>query len=287
MRISTLQHANWTTQELNKVKSEVANYQEQVPSGKKYARIGDNPLATSKSLAIRHVIRDLQQMQKDVTDADSVLKTTENALGGIQQTLDRVSVLTEQALNGTSSQEDLNVTATEIGELIKQTIYLANTSQNGHYVFGGDNNTTLAYDNNGTYKGGNQSVSWHLNDGYDVAVYRNADSVLTPTIQTLQKIQTQLQNGDKTGLLQSFGENKTNIDKVVGLRADVGSNSSTLKTFTDILAQQNIGLEEDRSSVEDVDMTEAISNFMYMNATYQATLQAVTMTNKVSILNYI
>lgn len=286
MRISTFQHANWTKQEMMRVQTEVAVNQQKVSSGKKNLRLSDDPLAASKSFAIGHALRNIEQMQRDITDTKNVLSNTEVALNGIQKALDRTNVLVLQSLNGTQSKEDMKAAASEVASIIKQVEYLGNTQYDGRYIFGGSKYSEAPYAEDGTYKGDDQKVQWQLNENYSVTVFRSGNEAITPALQTLKTIYEQLNSGDTQGLQTSLETNRTNMDKVTNATTEIGATSSTIQTFTDILGEQEVALQENRSSVEDVDMAKAISDLSYMNATYQATLQAVSMMNKVSILNY-
>ncbi len=61
---------------------------------------------------------------------------------------------------------------------------------------------------------------------------------------------------------------------------------NTVDTFKTILSEQNLALQENRKEIEDVDLAAAISGLAYINATYEATLKAVSTMSKTSILDY-
>lgn len=67
---------------------------------------------------------------------------------------------------------------------------------------------------------------------------------------------------------------------------EVGSILNTVDTFKTILSEQNLALQENRKEIEDVDLAVAISDLAYINATYEATLKAVSTMSKTSILDY-
>ncbi|MFX3622734.1 MAG: flagellar hook-associated protein 3 [Ectobacillus sp.] len=286
MRISTFQHAAWTKRDMMRVQAEVAKNQQKVSSGKKHLRMSDSPLDTGKSLAIGHTLRQIEQMQRDITDSKNMLSTTETALTGIQEALDRANALVIQSLNGTQSKEDLRTTATEVEALVKQVIYLGNTQYDGRYIFGGSDYEQPPFQEDGTYAGGNKEVSWNIHESYSVTVFHNGNETIAPALQTLQNIYSQLKNGDIEGLKSSLEANKSNMEAIISSIGEVGSTSATVQSFDDMLHEQKITLTEKLSSVEDVDLAEAISDLSYMNATYQATLQVVSTMNKVNILNY-
>ncbi|MEH7462395.1 flagellar hook-associated protein 3 [Bacillus thuringiensis] len=286
MRVSTFQNVNWAQSELMRLNSQQMYHRNQVTSGKKNIRMSEDPLAASKSFAIQHSLANIEQMQKDLTDSQSVLKQTENSLRGVTKTLSRVNELTIQALNETNGPKELKAIGAEVDQLLKQVVYLANTKENGRYIFGGEVTTQPPFADDGTYRGGNQDVKWTLNDGYTVQVFRNGRDLFTPTIETLVKLKDALQSGNQKALEPLKLENKDNLDKIIDRTTEVGATLNTLSAFETILNEHNLALSENRKEIEDVDLAVAISDLAYINATYEATLKAVSTMSKMSILDY-
>lgn len=286
MRVSTFQNANWAKNELMRLNSQQMYHRNQVASGKKNIRMSEDPLAASKSFAIEHSLANIGQMQKDLSDSKNVLSQTESTLKSMHNSLSRVNELTVQALNGTNGPDELKAIGTEVDQILKQVVYLANTKEQGRYLFGGEGTTQPPFADDGTYQGGAKDVTWTLNDGYDVKVFRNGEDMLTPTIQTLVKLKDAMLSGDQKALEPLMQQNKDNLDKVLDRTTEVGSTMNTLSTFETILNAQNMALQENKSDIEDVDLAAAISDLSYINATYEATLKAVSTMSKISILDY-
>ena len=127
---------------------------------------------------------------------------------------------------------------------------------------------------------------WKLNDGYEIKAFRNGENLLTPVIQTLVKMKDAMQSGDQKALQPILTENKKNLDGVINRTTEVGATMNTVETFKTILSEQNLALQENRKEIEDVDLAVAISDLAYINATYEATLKAVSTMSKTSILDY-
>ncbi|MDG2659152.1 flagellin, partial [Vibrio parahaemolyticus] len=138
----------------------------------------------------------------------------------------------------------------------------------------------------GTYQGGQNDVNWQLNDGYELKAFRNGEALLSPVIKTLKQMSEAMQNGDQKALQPLLGENKKNLDGIINRTTEVGSTMNTMETFKTILSEQNLALQENRKEIEDVDLAVAISDLAYINATYEATLKAVSTMSKTSILDY-
>ena len=89
-----------------------------------------------------------------------------------------------------------------------------------------------------------------------------------------------MQNGDQKALKPLLEENKQNLDGIINRTTEVGSTMNTMETFKTILSEQNVALQENRKEIEDVDLAVAISDLAYINATYEATLKAVSTMSK-------
>lgn len=286
MRVSTFQNASWAKNELMRINVQQQYHRNQVASGKKHMFMSEDPLSASKSFAIQHSLANIEQMQKDVADAKNVLNQRESALQGVYQSLTRVNELTIQALNGTNGPDELKAIGTEVDQLLKQVVYSANTKDQGRYLFGGDSATQPPFTEDGTYQGGANDVKWTLNDGYEVKVFPNGKDLLSPAIQTLVKMRDAMLSGDQKALEPLLEENKQNLDTVLNGTTEVGATTNTLNTFHNILNEQKLALVENRKEIEDVDLAAAISDLAYVNATYEATLKAVSTMSKISILDY-
>ncbi|HDR4367532.1 TPA: flagellar hook-associated protein 3 [Bacillus cereus] len=286
MRVSTFQNASWAKNQLMDLNVQQQYHRNQVTSGKKNLLMSEDPLAASKSFAIQHSLANMEQMQKDISDSKNVLTQTANTLQGVLKSVTRVDQLMVQALSEQNGEKELKAIGAEIDQILKQVVYLANTEEQGRYIFGGDSAEKLPFTEDGTYQGGKNDVNWQLNDGYELKVFRNGEALLSPVIKTLKQMSEAMKNGDQKALQPLSVENKKNLDGVINRTTEVGSTMNTMETFKTILSEQNLALQENRKEIEDVDLAVAISDLAYINATYEATLKAVSTMSKTSILDY-
>ncbi|WP_411470023.1 flagellar hook-associated protein 3 [Bacillus thuringiensis] len=286
MRVSTFQNASWAKNQLMDLNVQQQYHRNQVTSGKKNLLMSEDPLAASKSFAIQHSLANMEQMQKDISDSKNVLTQTANTLQGVLKSLTRVDQLMVQALSEQNGEKELKAIGAEIDQILKQVVYLANTEEQGRYIFGGDSAEKLPFTEDGAYQGGKNDVNWQLNDGYELKVFRNGEALLSPVIKTLKQMSEAMKNGDQKALQPLSVENKKNLDGVINRTTEVGSTMNTMETFKTILSEQNLALQENRKEIEDVDLAVAISDLAYINATYEATLKAVSTMSKTSILDY-
>jgi flagellar hook-associated protein 3 FlgL len=79
----------------------------------------------------------------------------------------------------------------------------------------------------------------------------------------------------------------SSIDQVNFVRGASGSHSRSLETLGMRLEDDNIELKKTLSDEIDVDLTEAISNLLARQASYQASLQLTGQTFQLSLLDYL
>src|SRR5215472_3445131 len=147
--LSNLQH----TQE------QMANAEQQVTTGKKVNQPSDNPGAAADIVRISGEQALDQQFSNNINAATSRLTAADNALSGVQTLLNRIVQLGEQA---SSTTADTQPAVPELQGLRDQMISLANTMDQGRYIFGGSVTTTPPY-----VKQPNSSVTY---DGNSTAV---------------------------------------------------------------------------------------------------------------------
>ncbi|WP_099222098.1 flagellar hook-associated protein 3 [Listeria costaricensis] len=290
MRISTNQQTNTIIQQLNNASVELAKYQTQVSSGKKYEKISDNPSATAQILSYNHVLSQLNREKSDVDEAQSLLTSADTALSGMNKTMMRINNLLLQAVNGTNDEKNLKQTAQEIKGLLDSMISLANTDDDGRYIFSGSNTTVKPFvvdQSTGelTYQGTTTPKNFQVTDTHEVEVYHNGD-VFTEMFRNIQDIVKTMEAGDIDTLRNLQGKHTENVNIVTDLMATVGGHKTAITSYNDLLANRVIDYTERRANVEEVDMPKAVSDLNRSTMAFQAALQSSIMVQKLSILNY-
>lgn len=106
-------------------------------------------------------------------------------------------------------------------------------------------------------------------------------------IRTLTMLRDALNNNDTNAIFGAIGLLDTNIDKVVGIRGEVGGRVNRIESMKSLLEQSNHDTIKQRSSVEDADMIKAASDLALFQTAYQATLQAAAKIIQPSLLDFI
>lgn len=133
--------------------------QQQMASGKKFARPSDDPIGVSRSLRLNTEIANMEQYKRNADDVQSWLDTTEMAISNINTVLQRAKELTVQAASETNSIDERNAIAGEITELRNQLIQIGNTTYAGSYIFSGFKTDKPLFTSEGKYDLGGSKLT--------------------------------------------------------------------------------------------------------------------------------
>ena len=98
-------------------------------------------------------------------------------------------------------------------------------------------------------------------------------------------------NRSGTRIAQSNAANLNNVDVVMNqlgsVRSQVGATMNRVDAVTRRISAQKLASQTERSNAEDLDMTQAISNFANQQTGYDAALKAYSMVQRLSLFNYL
>lgn len=106
-------------------------------TGKRINIPQDDPSGTIKAMAFRSALEEIDQYIRNVDSGQSLLQTTDIALGQITDVLQRFRELSVKAANGTFEQNSLDAIGDEMSQLLDEAVGIANTKLGSKYIFGG------------------------------------------------------------------------------------------------------------------------------------------------------
>ncbi len=139
MRISSLQIFNIATQSMADANESIIRTQQQLSTGQRVLQPSDDPVASTKILALSDELASIKQYQANINIAKNDLELEETALNGVLNVIQRVQELAIQAGNtATLSPSEYNAIADEVDARIDELQQVLNTQNaNGDYIFGG------------------------------------------------------------------------------------------------------------------------------------------------------
>jgi flagellar hook-associated protein 3 FlgL len=271
--------------DLNRVNDQLTRTHMKISSGKEITRPSDDPFNTSRALHRRESLEATQQFQRNVADARSWQEISEQALGTMTSSVERVKELLVQGGSDTLDQSGRDGVKAEIDQLIEGIKQEANASVGGRYVFGGTKTNTPPYQAgaNDAFQGNTDPMIRALGPGVSLPINVVGESFLgngqaaadNKLLHVLRDISDHLAAGDTVSLR---GTDLTrldgNLDQLLGVRAGNGSLSNRLEAAGERLDQIEETTTEQLSEIQDADIAKTMIDFNSQSAAYQAALKA-------------
>ncbi len=171
MRIADKMNYDQVNSGLQKNRSELSELQNQAATQKRVNKPSDDPLATTRVLSARSNINASQQYIKNINQAKTFLEYSDQSLGELTEVLIRAKELAiGQSTDGGANAASRAVTATEVEQLIGQTVQVGNRKLGDRFLFGGYRTTDAPFDPKGGYRGDNGEIRVAINKEADVSI---------------------------------------------------------------------------------------------------------------------
>ena len=310
MRITNSMMTNNFMTSLNANATLLSKYQMQLASNSKITKLSDDPLGVIKSMQARVKLYRLDQYQKNVADAQTWLKQTEDSVSELNEVVKSAYENAVQMATDTTSASDKTTAAELIGQLRDHLLTIGNTKVNDKYIFGGYGNLNEPFevDSSGKllYNGLDLSdasdpdlaaedkevIQYEIGFGMkaDVSVpgtklfgtgADNLYSMLDGLYNALKNNATSTEIGAYAGKLQ------TAQTDVLSLQAEIGGRSSRLELMANRYEEDTINYTEIKSKIEDIDEAEVIMQYQMANSVYEAALKVGATIMQTSLMNFL
>jgi flagellar hook-associated protein 3 FlgL len=280
-RMSSAQAAANLLAGLQETYGRLAESQGQVSTGKRILKPSDDPVGVSVSLGLRRDQAASAAWGRNIDDSLTWLNTTDGALGQALDVVAQARELAVQGGNGTMSVGARGLIADQIDALKSQFAEIGNTNVGGRYIFGGTATTTPPFDpvagaavtpvNAGR-------ITREVAQGSVVSVNVTADRLQGPggatpdVFTTLSDLSAALRSGDTSGIDTALSRLSAHQDNISALRAEGAATTNRLELTQSRYAAQKIATDAQLSSIEDVDMAQAITDLSMRETVYRAAL---------------
>ncbi len=319
-RISTGARYNLLTADIKKNEANFNKITQQLASGKKVTSITDDPIAAVNIINTNRQLGQIETFNQNVKMGMNELDTLDDlfdlASGYLSDAWDKAT----QANNGTYGVPSLKALKTEIDEIAKTMVDLANTEFNDNFIFGGANTkltpyeideTTGAITYNGTPETDPNYVRQiEVADGVFETINTTGDKVfgyykdendysgvmgaLKVLSNSIQDVIDAKEAGDKTAEEAGYSKMNSTLDMFKNSLTDItteqtkfGGVYNRLEMTQSTLDTNNQNLTSYLSEIQEVDLTKAVSDWYQAQYAYQASLQVAASSMNMSLLNYL
>ncbi len=281
----------------------VNKYQTQIQTGKSFQYASDAPISAAKSIRYKSKIAQLEQNEKNIEDANELMKVTESALNSYDDILQRISELAVDAANGTRGDEERDAIATEINQLKSEIVSIANTKYNGRYIFSGFETEKTLLNDNGTYNMdvttagvGKEAINYSIGFGSSIQVNTLGPDVFggngeegekAGVITNIDNLINAMKNGDSSEIRKAGAALEDDLQICLDSLADIGAKMNRLELTKNRVENSLTNITESLSLNEDADYAEAATNLANSKTIYEAALAAGAKTLSISLMDYI
>ncbi|MBO8126913.1 MAG: flagellar hook-associated protein FlgL [Firmicutes bacterium] len=292
MRITNRMMNEQVLQNLHAGMKRLADYNQQLSTGKKVSRPHEDPVIIRKSMGLNSNLAEIQQYTRNLDQGLSWLETTDSAINQVINSLHRAKELAVQGANGTWGQDDMERIAEEVDQIYQHVYTLSKTQYDGKYIFSGTKTLTAPYDlgsdgNVTAYQGDTNSVQYEIGHNVYVAVNVVGEDLFADIFAALEGLRSSLQSGDQSGVDSAIGSLDSALGNALTIQSKVGAAANRFELTKIRLAGQNVNITELLSENEDVDIAEVIMELNMQENVYKAALGSAARIIQPSLIDFL
>jgi flagellar hook-associated protein 3 FlgL len=262
----------------------------------------DAPIKVADSMNYKSQLNRNAQYQRNTDQAQNWMNMTESALKNGTEVIQRARELTIYASTDSVTPEDRESIASEIKELRDELIDISRAELGDSYIFSGQETDkepfTVTDEGDGevsiSYQGDNGAIKRRLNENVEMNINLTGNKVFEKAINDLNNLydDLNLDDGDpaKTGSeisANSLGDMDEAIKKFTELRSEVGGKLKRTNNLKNRLETNEVHLKQLKSSNEDANLAEVITNLKMEENVYRASLASGARIMQQSLVDFI
>lgn len=271
--------------------NQLAKYQNQLSTGKKFFLPSDDPVAAMLGIKYHSNLDHIKQYQNNISTANKWMDSSGNALSEADSVMQRVNELTIQASNGTYNSNQLSDIADEMGQLKNQMVSVANTQVAGEYIFNGTDTNKKPVDlTSGIQVSTNaHPVKIEVNTGVNIQINTDPTTVFSKSLfQDLSNLQNALASGASPSVISSYiPKIRQHMDNLSGTRAELGAREDRVKLIQNRLGSQNTNVTKILSDNEDADLAKVIMKLTTQESVHSAALETGAKIMQPTLLDFL
>lgn len=297
MRITNNTISDAIISQIQNLGQQQATLQNQVSTGQRIFQPEDDPAAVGRVLNLQTQQRSLAQFQSNAAHALEVSQASFSGLQSLKTISDRATQIGTLA-SGVLDPSQTQAYASEVNQLIEQTLQTANSKFGNDYLYGGTAVNTPPFvatrDAQGnitgvTYNGNANQAKVALSDTSTIAPGTNGttNNNFADFMNNLVSLRDALNSGN-TATVQTTQTNLlSNEDTLVSAIAENGGVQSRIEATQTQQQDQTTDLTKLVSSETSVDLPTTIVKLTQTQTAYQAALQSAANIMRTSLLDYL
>jgi len=295
----------WFLDGISNLQNQQAQIQRQLTSGFQVRDAADAPTQAPELVRLGSSLAAVQTYQNNLQRIQTEAGTADQALSSAITLIQNAQALAVQGATATATPEGRKTIAVQIQGIQQQLVSIANTSQDGRFIFGGsrDQSAPYAYDAASatgvdalTAPGSDRVVTDTL--GQPVYTGLTAKYIFDPTDATgaptadntfaaLQSLVTALQANDTAGTANALSSVETASSYVIQQQAQYGAAEQRITAEQSSASAQATALQVQISGIRDTDVVRAATELTQLTTNQSAALGAQVSISRKSLFDYL
>ncbi|MDZ3831849.1 MAG: flagellin [Sphingopyxis sp.] len=256
-----------------KLASELERTQIQISSGKRLQRMSDDAIAARRIATIGKTQASMDAWSLNNSAAKAQVAQADGVLKSVSTLLGRARELTLSAANGSTNPADRATIAAELSAIADELDGLAATRDSkGEPLFATGDARIMRFDSDVSFA--------PVASAADVFVV-GGNSIST----SLRDAATAVAAGDKAGIDAALGTVTDAVGHIADHHAALGLSAGRLERIGDALKARGIEIEDERSTLEDTDLSVAIAQLNAQELTLSAAQAAFARINRQTLFD--
>ncbi len=314
MRISTNTLFSAGQSRITELQSGLVKTQQQIATGRKILTPADDPIGASQVLNLEQGRVMNEQFATNRINAGNALREQEGVLSSMNELAQDVQTLLVQAGNASLDDTQRSYLAVELDGQLEQLLSLANSKDGmGNFMFSGYQVTMPTYQktsSGATFQGDGGQRSLQVDTSRRVTISVSAQQLFeaidtgttsAPGVKqdiftTLRSWSDALKSPTASAAAQTAqaaaGTAAGNaltilLDRVLSSRAAIGAQQKEIDALDAAGAAKDIYYAQAKSTLQDVDYTQVISDFSQQQATLEAAMKSFKSVSQLSLFSLI
>ena len=304
--------------DLQRSKERMAVFQDQITKDKRITRLSDDPTGAALIMDFQNSIERNKAYVRQGQSASSFLKGTESSLNMLVTQMDRLLELGQQGLSDLTGATGRVAISAEVDVILNTILDIANTKEQGKYIFAGTNTAlpagTMPFDlvpTNPTlwtvpntaatqpavaYSGNRGNIDLDISSVTTVttnlsgAYVFQGDTSLDPDQDifiAVAQLRDGLANNDSDLIRQAYDNIRSLKNRIDVCLTTVGSRQTSIENTGTNLEDFNLALQSIQNTYDGLDYPWTISRMYAEQASYEAGLSVLSRMGRMNLFDYI
>lgn len=289
-----------TLLDLQRTKDRLAITQRELSSGKRINDPTSDPTGAALVVDFQNSIGANESFIKQIDGALSFLQGSETALGSVTNDLTRLLEIGQQAISGTNTGTPRANLAQEVDSIRSNFISVANTQEQGKYLFAGTATLTQPFSGPAagpiTYAGNlgihtvgvsaSTTVSTNI-PGSTVFFGAGGPGSATDLFQQVTDLRDGLRTNNSALIQTAYTNLKAILPTITTAQTDLGGRESGILSLKEDLANFNLTLQGIQNTVSSTDYPDAVTRFSADQTGQQVTLSSLAKVGKANLFDFL